>query len=219
LLACIVLLLPGMVFADDQTQVYKAMGLEAKDVLAGTVLNAPAIAGASGRKQVICVATYLTGKKDKEDAVNVRLMIFNRRGELLEPIYSRDFGQESGGFIGKGNLEMVDLDHDGAQEIIVSFQTYKEPLIEQRLAEVILHDGSDFHTAWAGPLEYDATKAARDMPVERRDRYMRRFDFQKTLRSRGSTLFISKHMIAVAGERLPTPKVVEEAFPLRPRER
>ena len=216
-LACFALLLPGVIRADTATKVYKAMGLETRDILASTVLTAP-VTG-SGTKQVICVATYFTGKKDKANAVNVRLEIFEQKGETLSPIYSRDFGRELGGFIADGNLEMLDLDRDGAQEIIVSFDSFKEPLIEQRLAEVILHGDSGFLTAWAGPMEYDATKAARDVPVERRDRFRRRFDFEKTLRSRGSTLFISKYMIAVAGERLATPKIVEEAFPLRPRER
>ena len=82
---------------------------------------------------------------------------------------------------------------------------------------MILFDGDGFHTGWTGPMEYDATRAARDVPLERRDRFRRRFDFEKTMRSRGMTLFIRKEMIAVAGERLQTPQIVEETFPLRSR--
>jgi hypothetical protein len=67
-------------------------------------------------------------------------------------------------------------------------------------------------------LAYDATRAAREIPVERRDRYMRELDIVKTLRTRGVTLYVRKYVIAVAGERLPKPKTVEETFPLRSRD-
>ena len=55
------------------------------------------------------------------------------------------------------------------------------------------------------------------MPVERRDHFIRELDLISTLRTRGVTLFFNKTMIAVAGERLAEPKVVEETFPLRKR--
>ena len=55
------------------------------------------------------------------------------------------------------------------------------------------------------------------VPVERRDHFVRELDLVSTLRTRGVTLFFNKTMIAVAGERLVEPKVVEETFPLRKR--
>ena len=110
----------------------------------------------------------------------------------------------------------MDLDGDGINEIIVSYDSYEDPLIEQKLAEVILHDESGFRTAWSGPLNYDATKAARDLPRERRDRFKREFDLAGTLKTRGVTLFVNKKVIAIAGERLAEPKIVQETFPLRP---
>ncbi len=46
---------------------------------------------------------------------------------------------------------------------------------------------------------------------------MREFDWGNTLRTNGVTLFVKKRMIAVAGERLPEPQIVEETFKLRGR--
>ena len=61
--------------------------------------------------------------------------------------------------------------------------------------------------------------AAREVEPERRDRYLREFDLIATLRSGGATLFINKNVIAVAGQRLSKPKIVQESFPIRIRER
>ena len=141
------------------------------------------------------------------------------KGNQLAPIYTRDFGAENGGFVGEGDLQLVDLDRDGVNEIVVSFATFADPLIDQRLGEVIFYEKAGFQTAWAHPVEYDATRAARNVPLERRDRYVRELDLINTMRTRGVTLFFEKKVIAVAGERLPEPKLIQETFPLRERER
>ena len=196
---------------------YQAIGIDSADVLAGTVLHAAVLPG--GEKQVISLVTYFTGEKTKEGAVNVRLDVLRSKGNQLASIYTRDYGAENGGFVGEGDLQLVDLDRDGLSEIIVSFSTFSDPLIDQRLGEVILYGDDGFQTAWAHPLKYDATRAARSVPLERRDRYVRELDVVSTLRTRGVTLFFDKKVIAVAGERLPEPKMIQETFPLRERER
>lgn len=202
--------------ATEATEAYKALGLKVKDVLSGTILNSKVVPG--GRKQVVCVATYLTGKREKSDAVGVRLGVFDQFGDGLVPIYTRDIAVEHDGDVGNGELQLIDLDLDGINEIIVSFDNFKDPLIEERLAEVILHDDDGFRVGWSGALEYDATKAARNVPRERRDRYVRAVNYAETLRTRGVTLFFDKSVVAIAGERLPEPRVVQETFPLRERE-
>jgi hypothetical protein len=209
----LILLCSGAVPAYETKDVYGAMGLETEDVLTGTILEAKVVPGDA--KQIVCIATYFTGKKEKADAVNVRLGVFDRFGEGLATVYARDFGAEQGGFVGNGDLQVLDLDLDRVNEIVVSFKVYDDPLIEQRLGEVIVYEESGFNPAWSGPLEYDATKAARSVPPERRDRFTREIDFTNTLRTRGVTLFMSKKMIAVAGERLAQPRIVQETFPLR----
>ena len=205
--------------ASAGVEVYAAMGVDKNKVLSGTQLNAKVIPG--GAKQVVCLVTYLTGKSAKDAAVNVRLGIFRREGGdggKLTSIFSSDYGATYGGLVGAGNLEVFDLDRDGVNEIIVSFDSYADPLIEQRLGEVILWDGGSFRVGWAGALEYDATRAARSLPPELRDRYVREIDLVRTMRTKGVTLFFDKRMIAVAGEKLAEPKTVQETFPLRPRE-
>lgn len=217
LLALVLLpvLCAGFALADNAIDAYRAQGIRTADVLTGTVLTAKVLPGAD--KQVVALTTYMTGKRERSDAVNVRLDVFARVGDELTSIYHRDFGDENGGNVASGDLQLVDLDMDGINEIIASFDSFADPLIEQRLATVILHDQLAFRTGWFGLLEYDATRAARNVPLERRDRYRRQIDFGNTMRTRGITLFMNKQMIAVAGERLPQPKVIQETFPLRPR--
>ena len=199
--------------ADTAREAYEAMGIRPADVLSGTVLSAAVLPG-NDNKQVITVTTYLTGKRGNHEAVNVRLDVFRRGANELVRVYGRDFGEENGGLVGKGELQLVDLDLDGVNEIIVSYKSFLDRLVDQRLAEVIFNRDGIFRTAWSGVLDYDATRAARSVPRERRDRFHREFDFKNTMRTRGVTLFMNKRMIAVAGERLSQPKIVEETFPL-----
>ena len=194
-------------------EVYEAMGLKTRQVLSGTVLSARV--EVDQPKRMVCLATYLTGSKDKSDAVNLVLEIFNETEGVLSSTYRRSFGEVHGWNLADGDLQLIDLDHDGVSEIIVVFRSYRDLPIEQRLGEVIVDTSKGFQVAWAGPMEYDATKAARTVPVERRDRYVREIDYASTLRTRGLTLFMNKTMIAVAGERLDEPQVVPETFPLR----
>jgi len=215
--ACTVALLWAVgctaVAAYETKEVYGALGLETSEVLSGTILEAKVLPG--GAKQVICVATYLTGKKEKADAVNVRMAVFNNFGNGLVTVYARDFGSEQGGYVANGDLQLLDLDLDRVNEIVVSFDLYNDPLIDQRIGEVISYRDAGFDALWVGPMEYDATKAARSVPTERRDRFTREIDYSNTLRTRGVTLFMNKKMIAVAGENLAQPRVVQETFPLR----
>jgi hypothetical protein len=173
-----------------------------------------------GDKQLVCLATYLTGKKDEANAVNVRLGVFDVRGadHELVPLYKRDLAAELGGHVGYGEIQILDLDLDHVSEIVLSYELFKDALVKERQAEVVLHDGKGLRTAWKGPIEYDATRAARSVPEDRRDHFVREFDWAKTMRTHGVTLFVTKRMLAIAGEKLPAPQTVEETFPLRPAE-
>jgi hypothetical protein len=196
--------------------VYKIMGLDAKDVLSGPIATSRVLPGLpDDPKQVVALITYMTGKRDEAGAVNVRLEVLRREGDSLASVYARDFGKENGGYVGRGDLELVDLDGDAVNDIIVSYDSYKDPLVTERRAEVLLLSGGTFATAWTGPVEYDATKAVRTVPLERRDRYTRALDIPATLKTRGVTLMVKKTVLAVAGERLAQPKILQETFPLR----
>lgn len=199
--------------ADTAVEAYKMMGLKTADVMSGTVLTARVVPGDD--KQLVAVTTYFTGKKDEARGVNVRLDVYRRDGAALVSLYTRDFGAENGGYVGRGELELVDLDSDGVSEIIVTYDNSKEKLVQERRGEVIVREPATFRVAWAGAMEYDATQAVRDVPVERRDRFKRKLDLPATIKTRGITLFFSKTMMAVAGERLPQPQTVQETFPLR----
>ena len=199
--------------AQSGVDAYRAMGLRVRDVLTGTILSAKVLPGEE--KQTLVVTTYLTGKREKADAVNVRLAVLRTEGKGLVVQYERDFGAENGGYVGQGDLQIVDLDLDGLSEIVVTYDDLEDPLIRRRMCEVIVYAQAGFRTAWSGLVEYDATRAARQVPQERRDRFKRELDIPNTLRTRGVTLFFQKTVIAVAGEPLPEPKIVQETFPLR----
>jgi hypothetical protein len=212
-LVAALLAFPAPARADASAEVYAAMGLKARDVMTGSVVTARVLPGDA--KQIVAMVTHFTGKKGEADAVDVRLEVYRRDGGALVSVYSRDYGRESGGFVGRGEIELLDLDGDGASEIVVSYDQLGSPLVQRRAGEVIVLDPSGFRVAWSGDLEYDATRAARDVPQDRRDRFVRTLDPTATMRTRGITLFMTKKVIAVAGERLPEPKVVRETFPLR----
>jgi hypothetical protein len=205
-------------WAQSGVDAYRALGLKPQEVLSGTVTRANVFPG--GEKQLVCLATYLTGKKDEANAVNVRLGVFDVRGadNELVPLYKRDLAAELGGHVGYGEIQILDLDLDHVSEIVLTYELFKDALIKERQAEIVLHDGKGLRTAWKGPIEYDATRAARSVPEDRRDHFVREFDWAKTMRTRGVTLFVSKRMLAIAGETLPAPQTVEETFPLRPAE-
>ncbi len=204
---------PAGARADLAAEAYAAMGIKTGDVLSGTVLTARLLPGDA--KQVVAMVTYFTGKKDDASGVDVRLELFRRDGNALASLYSRDSGKENGGFVGRGDVELVDLDGDGAAEVVVTYDFAGNPLVQKRAGEVIVHDPKGFRVAWSGDMEYDATRAARDVPADRRDRYVRKLDAAATLKTHGITLFMTKKVIAVAGERLAEPKEVRETFPLR----
>lgn len=192
--------------------VYRTMGIKAGDVMSGSVLTALILPGKD--KQVVALVTYLTGKKDEANAVDVRLEVFRRQGDKLESLYSRDYGKENGGYVGRGDIQIVDLDGDGLSELFVTYDLAKDRLIQDRKGEVIVRDGA-FRVSWVDSVQYDATRAARDLPADRRDRFVRELDVPGTIRTKGVSLLFDKKMIAVAGERLAEPKVSKEAVPFR----
>jgi len=120
----------GAVEAQQGAKAYKALGLKPQDVLTGTVLKSRVLP--SEEEQVVCIATYLTGKGEKADAVNVRLGVFDTFGEGLVTLYARDFGEDLGGYVANGDLLVMDIDRNGVNEIIVSFDDFSDPLIQQR---------------------------------------------------------------------------------------
>ncbi|HKQ61030.1 MAG TPA: hypothetical protein VJS92_07050 [Candidatus Polarisedimenticolaceae bacterium] len=211
---CAALTHAGESHSDGGVQAYRAMGVEPKDVLSGTVLTSRVVPG--GDKQIVAMASFLTGRQDEASAVGVRLCVFRRDGEQLVQVYRRDLAEENGGFVGEGNVELIDFDQDGVNEIVLSFKSFKEATIEERRGEVLLYDESGFKPVWSGSLSYDGTRAVRKLAEDRRDRFTREIDLPATLGTRGVTLIFNKKVTAIAGERLAQPKVVRETFPLKP---
>ncbi len=200
--------------ADTALRVYEAMKIPPQNILTSSIIPSRVMDGEG--KQIVAIVTYMTGKRSTSKTINVRMGIYHDAGGKLISIYSRDFGDELGYQVAKGEVLLVDLDSDGNNEIVVTFESLEDPLIQQRWGEVIMYDASSgFESVWSDLMEYDGTKAARKVPEERRDHFVREVSVVETLRTHGRTLFMVKEVLAVAGERLPTPKVVQESYPLR----
>ncbi len=200
--------------ADTSMRVYDAMGIPPENVLTGSIIPSRVMPGED--KQTVAIVTYMTGKRTKTKAVNVRLEVYRDVGGNLLSVYSRDFGKDLGHQVAKGEAILVDLDSDGINEIIVTYESLEDPLIRQRWGEVVMYDPSEgFIPVWSDLMEFDGTKAARKLPQERRDHFVREVGVAETLSTHGRTLFMVKEVIAVAGEQLPKPKVVQESYPLR----
>lgn len=200
--------------ADSAADVYASMGIKVGSVMNSSVVSSRVLPGES--KQTVAVVTYLTGRKEEASALNVRLEVYRLDGGKLVSVFTRDVGKENGGYVGRGEVALLDLDGDGVNEIGLYYDNLKNPLVTERRLEVIVHEDSGFRVAWSGAVEYDATRAVREIPQDRRDRFLRKLDFANTRRTKGVTLFMTKTVVAVAGERLPQPKQVQETFPLRP---
>ena len=214
LLGLLLAAVPAAQGAENARDAYRALGIKEKQVITGTVLTGNLFEAPD--RQVVAMVTYFTGQRGKGDAVNVRLGVFTRAGDALQTVYSRDFGQERGGFVARGEVELLDLDRDGHHEIVLSYDNVADPVVHERLGEVIYLADEGFRVGWSGRMEYDATRSARDVPAERRDRFSREIDLAETMRARGVTLFVNKTVYAVAGERLPEPRVLRETFALKP---
>ena len=211
LLAAALLVRPAA--ADTAVEVFKKMGIKVGDVMNSSVLTGRVLPGED--KQTVAVVTYLTGKKDEANALGVRLEAYRVEGGNLVSIYSRDVAKENGGYVGRGEIALLDLDGDGVNEIGLYYDNLKNPLIAERRLDIIVREGDGFRTAWSGPVEYDATRAVREIPQERRDRFLRRVDLANTRKTKGVTLFFTKTVVAVAGERLAQPRQVQETFALK----
>lgn len=204
---------PGLAREASAFDVYRAMGIPQKSVISASVLSAKVLPGTD--EQTVAMVTYFTGKKNEAEGVNVRLEVFQGDAANLESVYARNFGAESGGYVTRGEIQLFDLDRDGNQEIIPSWDDVENTLVDVRRGEVLLYEEGEFRVGWSGEMRFDATRDARTTPPERRDRFTREIDLANTLRTRGITLFFEKTVTAVAGERLEPAKVVQETFPLR----
>lgn len=202
------------VSADLALDVYKDLRINPSAVLNGTILQSKVLPGAE--KQVVALVTYLTGDKGEAEAVGILLVVYRKDDKgALTSLYARDYVAENAGFVGRGEIEILDLDKDGVGEMFVTWDNVKDKLIQERRGEILLHEGAGFRPGWSGAVEYDATKAVKDVTADRRDRFSRKLDAAATMKTRGVTVFFKKKTIVVAGERLPEPKETVETFPLR----
>lgn len=186
---------------------------EGRNVLSRTTLKSD-VTDAPGKETVV-LTEFLTGKSEEADAIDVILTVYENRQEGAVPTWGRDYLKEWGGPLAGGELSLVDLDGDGRNEIMVSMHHGDDPGRVNVEAEILWAVGGSFVRAWNGPIRVDTSGA--DLPVERRERYTREIDFDRTTRTRGGMIFFNKKISMTAGVQIEPASVIGESFPLRAR--
>src|SRR6185295_20344828 len=80
--------------------------LPRKDILTVTTINA-------GPGLSATLSEFFTGDKTEKSGVNLLLGLHAVNGDDLKLLTTRDYNAEAGGFVSRGSLQVIDLDHDG----------------------------------------------------------------------------------------------------------
>src|SRR5262245_50342687 len=81
-------------------------------VLGTTTINA-------GPEMWAALTEFFTGNKDERSVVNILVGLYKGSGADRKLLSTRDYNEETGGFVSRGSLEIIDLDRDGTTEVLV----------------------------------------------------------------------------------------------------
>src|SRR4030095_6720255 len=70
---------------------------------------------------------YFTGEKNEKTAMNILLGIHLTEEGKRRLVASRDYNLVAGGYVSRSSLELVDLDHDGIKELLVTHHHNEKP--------------------------------------------------------------------------------------------
>lgn len=157
---------------------------------------------------------YFTGEKNEKTAMDVLLGIHVTEGGKRRLVASRDYNQTAGGYVSRSSLELVDLDHDGIKELLVTYHHNEQPETTRVEMDVLRLATDKLVLLWNGPIRLNtAVPAARVAPSDR-DQYVREVDYARTTASRGRSICFTKTVAVAAGAVLDPPRVLNEEIPL-----
>ncbi len=161
-----------------------------------------------GRREGVILVVALTGEKDPARATEVLLGTWDASaGEKGELLWSRHVVAETGQPAHDGEMEILDLDGDGQQEIVLSWNRGLRPGLVDRWAEIwTVPDPRHPVKVWEGPWGRD-TRLDRETPAGRKESFQREIDYGATRAAKGRALVFRDTWRMIAGKVLDPPRV------------
>ncbi len=161
-----------------------------------------------GRREGVLLVVALTGEKDPARATEVLLGTWDAEGgEKGELLWSRHVAAETGQPAHDGEMEILDLDGDGRQEIVLSWDRGLRRGLVDRWAEIwTFPDPRRPVKVWEGPWGRD-TRLDRETPADRKESFEREIDYGATRAARGRAIVFRDTWRMIAGKALDPPRV------------
>jgi len=159
---------------------------------------------------------FFTGEKNEKTAMNLLLGIYVQDGAKRRLVASRDYNVAAGGYVSRGSLELVDLDHDGIKEMLVTYHHNEQPETTRVEMDVLrlATDTDKLVLLWNGPVRLNTSAPAVGAAPSDRDQFVREVDYARTTASRGRKICFTKTVGVAAGAVLDPPRVLNEEIPL-----
>src|SRR5262245_51040770 len=157
---------------------------------------------------------YFTGEKNEKTAMDILLGVHVTEGGKRRLVASRDYNLAAGGYASRSSLELVDLDHDGIKELLVTYHHNEKPETTRVEMDVLRLATDKLVLLWNGPVRLNTTAPAAGMAPSDRDQYVREVDYARTTATRGTKICFTKTDALAAGAVLDPPRVLNEEIPM-----
>jgi hypothetical protein len=162
-----------------------------------------------GRDETLLLVNALTGEQSAERAAEVVLGIY-AAGEDTELLWVRQVMRETGRPAHDGEVSALDLDGDGASELILSWDVSVSKGVVERYAEIYSMGRPDApRKVWEGAWARD-TRRSTETPSAERELFSREIDYSATRRAAGRAIVFRTTHRVIAGQTLDPPRVVTE---------
>ena len=164
-----------------------------------------------GRREGVMLVEVLTGEKDPARATEVILGTWDAgAGEKGELLWSRCVTADTGQPAHDGEMEILDLDGDGQQEIVLSWDRGLRPGLVDRWAEIwTVPDPRRPVRVWEGPWGRD-TRLDEQTPPAKRSSFEREIDYGATRAAKGRGIVFRDTWRMIEGQALDPPRVTRE---------
>ena len=159
---------------------------------------------------------FFTGEKSEKSGIDLLLGLYRVAGDQRTLVASRDYNSEAGGFVSRGSLEVIDLDHDGTAEVCVEYHHLEQPHSLRIDLDVFRVWGDRLSLVWSGPIRVDTTDKEHPAGPSDREKYSREIDYIRTAAEGGSKIVFKKTISTAAGVPFDPPRALWETFDLAP---
>jgi len=168
----------------------------------------------AGPNLTATLTEYFTGEKNEKTAMNLLLGVHVLEDGKMRLVASRDYNAEAGGYVSRGSLAIVDLDNDGAKEMLVTYHHNEAPGTTRIEMDVLRLGGDRLTLVWTGPVRVNTALPGAGIAPSDRDQFLREIDYGRTSASRGRKICFTKTVGVAAGATLDPPRILKEELPL-----